>query len=364
MKVEAIEYEEKAIYHSPETPGYTSWCTLWRTLDGELRLAFQQITGPVDKPDLRQNNTVIIGSADEAKSWQVEKEIPARAQVVPRPTGIYVCPEDSAYCGHGLAVLPDGTLVAGLWAGGEMKTGFIQRSQDDGNTWSAPIYFMDPDKYKAYPTVIRRLHDGRLVLFAGVWDRDCGEEEPRTLIKMMFISMDDGKTWGEPITIMSAAEGLCEESDFCELPNGDLFWIHRAEHYPATWVEVPPLAARMGEPVPNGYSDRKQGIMRKQGNTWKIEAPVSAPFPHGGFPEVLLTSEGIILNFADEAIWWTADLGENWEPLSIPRSSYYPRATQLPDGTILVIGHDGSDDPYGKVDQYIRQQTFRLKVTK
>ena len=41
----------KAIYHSPQTPGYTAWTTFWRTPAGELRLAFQQVTGPVKPVD-------------------------------------------------------------------------------------------------------------------------------------------------------------------------------------------------------------------------------------------------------------------------------------------------------------------------
>jgi len=41
---------------------------------------------------------------------------------------------------------------------------------------------------------------------------------------------------------------------------------------------------------------------------------------------------------------------------------YYPKAIQMADGRILCIGHLGSDDVYGTVDQCIKQQTFRLKV--
>ncbi len=63
---------------------------------------------------------------------------------------------------------------------------------------------------------------------------------------------------------------------------------------------------------------------------------------------------------ATDGIWWTADAGGNWQKLSIPGSPYYPRATELADGTILIVGHVGGDDAYGSVDQSIVQQTFKL----
>ena len=89
---------------------------------------------------------------------------------------------------------------------------------------------------------------------------------------------------------------------------------------------------------------------------------VKAPFPHSGFPELVYTKEGLVLHVATSGISWTADEGRTWHDLPIPGSAYYPRAMQLRDGTILVIGHVGSDNVYGTVDQSIRQQTFRLQV--
>jgi len=78
----------------------------------------------------------------------------------------------------------------------------------------------------------------------------------------------------------------------------------------------------------------------------------------------MLTAEDLILHFATDGIYWTDDVGGHWARLPIPGTAYYPRAVQLADGTIVCIGHVGSDDVYGTVDQSIRQQTFRLKVTR
>lgn len=172
LEVTATEVTQRSIYHSPEKPGYTAWCTLWRAKDGHLRLAFQQVTGPVQHPQQRTNVTVLLDSPDEALTWKVLREVPSRNNLAASTNGIYAAPADSSFCGHGLVALPDGTLVTGLWAGGGIDTGYIQRSEDDGQTWSPPIFLLDPKKYQTWPTVIRRLRDGRLILFAGVWERN------------------------------------------------------------------------------------------------------------------------------------------------------------------------------------------------
>src|SRR5579862_5657315 len=70
MEVTATNFVQKNIYHSPETPGYTSWCTLWRAKDGHLRIALQQVTGPVTNPQQRTNLTVIIDSQDNGGTWK------------------------------------------------------------------------------------------------------------------------------------------------------------------------------------------------------------------------------------------------------------------------------------------------------
>ena len=67
----ASQEPAKPIYHSSQTPGYTAWCNLWRTPKGELRLAFQQVTGPVEDWTKRKNVTVILGSSDEGATCKM-----------------------------------------------------------------------------------------------------------------------------------------------------------------------------------------------------------------------------------------------------------------------------------------------------
>ena len=316
--------------------------------DGRVRCDFNQITGPKDKPIAQ---SPILESRDGGATWnRVTREVPAQP-ALGSGGGIYQGTTDSC---RGMAVLPDGTLVRKGWAPAldlsEKATGYVVRSTDGGKTWSEKIFFLPPEEYRTWPTLIRPLRDGRLILFAGCWkrgDHQCGSGMNANIAKMMFVSSDKGQTWGKPILLMPINEGACEESDFCELPNGDLFWVHRVEHSPKDRT---------------GYSDRMQSIARKVGDTFVPGKCEVAPFPHSGFPAVLYTKEGLILHLATDGVYWTADTGKTWKRLDIPGTPYYPEAMQLKDGTILCVGHNGSDDQYGTVDQSIVQQTFRLKV--
>jgi photosystem II stability/assembly factor-like uncharacterized protein len=69
----------------------------------------------------------------------------------------------------------------------------------------------------------------------------------------------------------------------------------------------------------------------------------------------------VILHVGTDGVWSTSDEGKTWVKTDVPGSPYYPRAVQLADGRILVVGHVGSDDVYGKVDQTVVMQTFRLE---
>ena len=101
-------------------------------------------------------------------------------------------------------------------------------------------------------------------------------------------------------------------------------------------------------------------MLKKAGASWIPAEPHAAPFPHSGHPELLATSDGLVLHVATSGIHWTSDAGETWHQLEIPGSAYYPRSVQATDGRILAFGHIGGDDAYGKNDQAIVMDSFRL----
>jgi hypothetical protein len=360
-KVEAVGFAERVVYHSPQTPGYTAWVGLWQLPNGRLRYDCLQLTGTREKPVA---TVPVFESADGGDTWT--RVVNTSTEAVLSPGGYLAVSRDS---GRGMAVLPNGTLVRPVWPPEDEKTsGCLERSTDGGKTWGEKIFFLPPAEYRTWPTLIRRLDDGRLVLFAGCWkrgDHQNGNGALPNMTKAMFVSSDEGKTWGQPIVVMPTKQGVCEESDFCELPGGDLFFVHRTEHFPDHQTAVSPLAARMGSSPPQSYwySDRMQSIVRRQGAGFVPGPCQPAALVHSGFPAVLRTRDGIILHLATTGVHWTPDLGKTWAQLNIPGTPYYPKALERPDGTIVVLGHVGSDDPYGTVDQSIKQQTFRLRAS-
>lgn len=368
--VSVIDFERSVLYHSPETPGYTCWVSLWTMPDGALMLSFNQATGPAtDRPRAKKKTLDWLGwppagrpdydmtgarqallvfeSRDDGKTWR------------PISRTRFESPMNGPGNGGHLA-LTNGTILRTLWGhywpdSGYPQTGFIQRSSDKTHTWGKPELFTDPQIQLAYPTRLSRLRDGRITLFAGVAvkkARFTRRTDVHGLRKLLYLSRDGGKTWSDPIDTAPGpdSENMCEESVFVELPNGDLFFLHRAEN-----------RTRDGQPVPP-FSDRRQNVLHKKGNTFEA-GPVSiSNVPHGGFPCLLMTPEGVILNIASEAVYWTASPNDPWKKLDCPGTGYYPQATQLADGTILVVSHQGGDNAYGHVDQHIGKCTFKIKV--
>jgi hypothetical protein len=354
IRVEVVEVEQRTLYHSPEIPGYTAWVGLWQLPNRTIQCDFEEITKRHGK-ELR--SPLVFETRDGAKTWT---HVPGD---VPRG----VC--------RGMAVLPDGTMVRPvqspycLAGGAPDQGGYIQRSTDGGRTWCKPIFVLPPQEYCVWATLIRPLRDGRLVLMAGCAKRTDRETMLKYMVKTMFISADQGQTWGAPIVLMPAEDGVCEESDFCELSNGNLLWIHRAEVFTGKAAPPPPLAVALpgSEHSRNGfvYYDRLKSIARKTSNGFAPDRPSRAGIPHSGFPCVLPTREGVILHLATDASHWSADMGTTWCKLLVDgrplATQYYPKALQMTDGRILCVSHIGTDNGYGARDMAIVQQTFRLK---
>ncbi|MBS0664307.1 MAG: exo-alpha-sialidase [Verrucomicrobia bacterium] len=366
VEVTAIDARHTTLYHSPEHPGYTCWTGAWLMPDGDVMVAFTQATGPrhgrMQAPPelLRQMSwtaeydmtgldlrNVHLRSHDGGRTWT---QVSADAFESPM----------NGISGDCETALPDGTVVRGVWGqylpyNPELpKTGYLQRSRDGTRTWGPPEVFLDPKRYVTWPKRLRVLRDGRLLLVGGVErvpvDGRARIGDPRHLEPLLAVSSDGGHTWSEPIDLLPPEAKTKpwggEEYDAAELPNGDLLCVFR-------------------RPDPDQTPRREvrwQGVLRKHGATWVPGWVAPAPFPHSGHPELLATREGVVLHLATTGIHWTADAGQSWHALDLPGTAYYPRSVQLADGRILVVGHVGRDDPYGKVDQSIVLDSFRLVV--
>lgn len=364
------EQSRQTIYHSPQTPGYTSWAGIWLMPDSSLVVTFTQITGPVegwrqrapaeilkrmptaqqdipayDMTGLVQEN-VLLRSTDQGKTWQRYSSDPFSSAL-------------NGYVQGSTVVLADGTVLRMGWGQSltycdARPTGFVQRSTDAAKTWGPPEYISSDDRLQTFPTRIRLLRDGRLIITGGATTFDPSNWHWMDLLAKtkhcLWISRDAaGKSWSEPLYVTPNSEFSCEEWDTAELDNGDLLAVFRAITYDSTGKYV--------------KQDRRQSILTKAGETWQ-PGPVSmTPFAHDGHPELLRTHEGLVLHIAPTALSWTADGGRNWTRLEGAGTGYYPHAVQLADGTILAVGHVGNDDAYGKTDQAIVLNRIRLTVS-
>ncbi|MBI2481057.1 MAG: hypothetical protein HYV60_21210, partial [Planctomycetia bacterium] len=364
----AVEHQRQTIYHSPQKPGFTSWVGVWTMPDGSLMISFTQATGAIEgrprapaevqlkltwPPQNRPgyDMTGLDMSNVHLRSAFIDKTM-IWAQV--SADGFKSCM--NGITGEAQTALADGTIVRGVWGyylpyNPELpKTGFLQRSTDGSKTWGDPEVLLDPEKYSAWPKRLRVLRDGRLIAIGGV-ARVPANSRTRAEYNGLFeplllVSNDQGKTWKGPIAVVPAAyqsKWGGEEFDAAELPNGDLLCVFRR-----------------ADPDNGGRETRWQGVLNKSGDTWTPGNVEPAPFPHSGHPELLATREGPILHVATSGIHWTSDAGQTWHKLDVPGTAYYPRSVQTNDGRIFVFGHVGGDDDYGKVDQSIVMDSFRL----
>jgi hypothetical protein len=360
----AVEHKRQNIYHSPQNPGFTSWVGAWTMPDRSLMTSFTQATGPVEgrrkaPKDVREKlnwppgpgpefekydmtgldmRNVHLRSTDAGKTW---KQVSADA--------FKTCM--NGVSGEAETALADGTVVRGVFGfylpydPKLPKTGYLQRSRDGTRTWGKPEVLLDPKKYSAWPRRIRVLRDGRLIVLLGVAHVPAGRHTRRQFNKlvepMLVVSADKGKTWKGPIGTAPTKQqgGWTEELDVAELANGDLLCVFRRANDAKRW----------------------QGVLKKSDTTWVPGKVGPSVLPHSGQPELLATREGPILHSATSGIHWTNDAGKTWHKLKIPGTAYYPRSVQAADGRIFVFGHVGGDDAYGKVDQSIVMDSFRLK---
>jgi len=285
--------------------------------------------------DLRN---VHLCSADSGKTWKKVSENPFKSPM-------------NGVSGEAEVALRDGTVLRGVFGyylpynPALPKTAYLQRSTDGTKTWGKPEVLLDARKYTAWPRRLRLLKDGRLMALLGVARVPANSlkrvEYNKVLEPLILVSADSGKTWGEPVEVLTPElrkNWGGEEFDAAELPNGDMLCIFRKGEEKVRW----------------------QGTMKKTGKTWAPAKAGPSVLPHSGQPELLATREGPVLHVATSGIHWTDDAGKTWHKLTVAGTAYYPRSVQAADGRIFVFGHVGGDDAYGKVDQSIVMDSFRL----
>jgi hypothetical protein len=160
----------------------------------------------------------------------------------------------------------------------------------------------------------------------------------------LCFSHDQGRTWTEPMPIYGG--DVVSETDFTELPNGDLLCINNSIF---------------------GYPGRQ--IVHRFGNKFfpgALEKATSQRVPE----TIALGANDLLVGcMRCSQYFWSDDLGLNWYPLEgIPenirksRENYQPWIQYLSDGRFATAGHYGADNFVGEVDQYLTIHFFRVEV--
>jgi hypothetical protein len=362
-RARAVQVEERVIYHPPENPGFAAWVQLWQEPSGDLSVKFLERRKPRDGERVEPppfdahkweaiglpaqynfanlvNETVFMRSADAGASWRET----ARSREVELNQGA-----DSG-CMSPIA-LPDGRLLSLSWG----MPGCLRESRDGGKTWQRLRELMDPRFYDVAPFAMRMLSDKQTLVILNAYAPSWGEgkrvpgrlhSKPGTRTawqSALHFSTDFGKTLSPPLPIFPGVP--VTEADFCELPAGDLLFIHHKMFA-----------------GPGGKAHRQ--LIRKTSTGWVPEAMEEIG---DDAPEIFLrTKDGYLVGTSRNAPYvWSDDDGVSWYPVEgIPRGEYQPRAMLLPDDRLLFAWHKGGDLPYGQADMYIGQHTFKFEVIK
>lgn len=354
----AVDFHETTIYHPPEKPGFAAWVQLWRsTGDGALMCKFIERRTPKTPPatqpaidvhrwetlglpgiynfDPLVTETVFMKSADEGATW---KEV-SRGQEKELNRG----PDSGCFSP---VSLPDGRLLSVSWG----MPGCLRESRDSGKSWRVLHELMDPRYFDVFPFSMRLLSDGKtLVIFCPyghAWGpgtdyptRLSGDPGAKGMYTAALLWSDDfGQTLHGPIPIYPGVP--VTETDFCELPNGDLLFMH-AKLFGGTCHRQLVRHTREGL-VPD-----------------RMEACGSDT------PEIFLrTKEGYLVGASRNGAYvWSDDDGTSWFPLEgAPACGYQPRAIALKDGRLMFAWHKGGDLGYKQADEWIGEHTFRVHV--
>jgi hypothetical protein len=361
-RARAVDFDERVIFRSDENPGFAAWVQLWREPKGDLMtkclLRRQPKPGeaaptppPLDphkweaiglpaKYDFSTliNESVYLRSRDGGATWAESH----------RGTENEIAQSANAGCMSPIA-LPDGRLLSLSWG----MPGCLNESTDGGRTWRTLQELMDPAFYDVAPFSMRLLSDNKTLVIFCPYTRAWGEGKSipgrlhtkpgsrATWQAALFFSTDFGKTLTGPIPIYPNVP--VTETDFCELPSGDLLFIHHKMFA-----------------GPGGSAHRQ--LIRKTRDGWVPEdmEPVADLAP-----EIFLrTRDGYLVGASRNAPYvWSQDDGVTWQPVEgIKSCEYQPRAIALDGDRLMFAWHKGGDLPYGQADMYVGSHTFKLQV--
>ena len=345
-RAQAADFKEEQVYHSPEKPGYCAWVQLWRDTDGNLMVAFNEKRADKDKP--KRGSADPKSMEDMGLSAKYDFTDLISETMYLRSTDEGTTWEEASRTAHGVITpvsLADGRLLSVTWG----MPGWLRESADVGRTWHNVRELMDPRYFDVFPFVMRLLADQKTLVivcpFAPAWGS--GKPLPTRISQIagvqkfqaaFFWSTDFGRTLIGPIGLFPGVP--VTEPDFCELPSGDLLFVHH----------------RM-------YSGTCHRQLVRRTSLGLVPDPMEESSMNT--PEIFVrTLDGYLVGASRNGAYrWSDDDGLTWYPVEdAPNCNYQPRAVTLRDGRVMFAWHKGADLAYQETDMWIGRHVFRLDV--
>jgi len=198
---------------------YEAFPDVCRLQDGRLLCVFYAGYGHVALPNeqLPKGGRIVASySSDEGKTWS-DVEIVVDTPLDDRDPSVVQLADGRILCTF-FTYHQEGDPFASQ-KGAETKTGIVE-SSDNGKTWSEPRFLFD-NVPVSQP--IRVLSDGTLLLPLYIF------KEGELSSGAVSLSHDNGKTWSDVIVIPNGGKQYDAETDVLELKDGSLYAIQRAD---------------------------------------------------------------------------------------------------------------------------------------
>ncbi len=380
--VEVVEFESRCIYEPQRPPYYACWACLFPGEHGRWYVAFEEVSRP-EKPlskspaeltyaiGLPQGydksqflmEAVIIESTDEMQSWH---EVSRKGYRFHHTVGLY----------GGSGRTRNGKFLRFHWPvycfdRSVKPNEILEVSEDDGKTWINKGSFHDAH-FTGYPHRLRMLRDGTLVVCVPLWPRFGTSERPirascnpyavGEYSMTLFFSFDQGQSWEGPLPIYAGQR--VSETDFVELPSGDLLFINNSIFA----IPGRQLIYRDGNHFTPGPLERARGnTCMPDGESINLNTVPEA---------VCLIDDGILVGCMRPGhYYFSDDLGQMWHPLPgspQPKSVeslqvYQPSMCYLGDGKVACAGHLGFDDPITNTEdetRFIKRHNLHVHLFK
>ena len=331
---------------------YEAFPDVTLTSSGKLICIFLECTHHTNRNYTR---VMLTESTDRGRTWSQKKPLSEPG----KPDNSWNCPRISRLSDKRLVVLCDrGNIKLPNSLKYKKRKIYVWFSEDEGASWTGPI---ETPARGIVPDKLLELESGRWILASGFFnpEKDCKE------VKTIY-SDDKGKTWSQPVTIVSVKElQLCEPSILS--------------------LEKNILVAFMRENSGLGF-DCYKSISYNEGETW--EGPYKFPLPGCHRPAAGMLKSGKVMityRFMQGGKgwlgWWTQNffaaltdvescLAKTREeahtrimPIDYDRSPVsdlgYSGWVQFNNGEIYVVNYIVDDAPKAYIRGYsLREEDF------